>query len=208
MCIRDSDATLNADVEFEDFLIVSNNFGQQVDGWSDGDFDGDGVVGFQDFLWVTWNWDQVPTPVDPAATLVTAADFTEFDACSHSVRATVPGRDDALELTIRNPELLEPNTPTTLNVLDGSVFGLLFDEPSDAFWCNDAIDPEAVQPRAVNSQSGSVTVTISEPFPTSPTEAPIAVNVVANDLLFATENGNLVFDDVTIAANGFGFLPG
>ena len=202
------DATLNADVEFEDFLIVSNNFGQQVDGWSDGDFDGDGVVGFQDFLWVTWNWDQVPTAVDPAATLVTAADFTEFDACGHSVRATVPGRDDALELTIRNPELLEPNTPTTLNVLDGSVFGLLFDEPSDAFWCNDAIDPEAVQPRAVNSQSGSVTVTISEPFPTSPTEAPIAVNVVANDLLFATENGNLVFDDVTIAANGFGFLPG
>ena len=45
------DASTNGKVGFEDFLLLSENFGKAADAaWSDGDFDLDGSVGFQDFL--------------------------------------------------------------------------------------------------------------------------------------------------------------
>ena len=49
------DATLDGDVDFEDFLIVSTNFGIEA-GWSQGNFDLDGRVAFADFLQVSTNF--------------------------------------------------------------------------------------------------------------------------------------------------------
>ena len=50
------DVDLNGEVAFDDFLVVSVNFGQQVDGWAQGDFDCDGVVSFADFLQLSVNF--------------------------------------------------------------------------------------------------------------------------------------------------------
>jgi len=44
------DATGDGAVNFDDFLVVSSNFGMSNAVWEDGDFDGDGVVAFADFL--------------------------------------------------------------------------------------------------------------------------------------------------------------
>ena len=51
----DGDANLDDEVNFADFLVLSENFGQ--DGaWREGDFDGDGTVGFPDFLALAENF--------------------------------------------------------------------------------------------------------------------------------------------------------
>lgn len=47
----------NGEVAFNDFLILSKNFGQKVDhAFADGDIDGDGQVGFADFLALSQNF--------------------------------------------------------------------------------------------------------------------------------------------------------
>ena len=51
----DGDANLDDEVNFADFLILSENFGQDG-GWREGDFDGDGTVGFPDFLALSENF--------------------------------------------------------------------------------------------------------------------------------------------------------
>lgn len=43
------DADLNGKVEFADFLLLSDNFGEKGD-WAQGDFDASGYVTFSDFL--------------------------------------------------------------------------------------------------------------------------------------------------------------
>jgi hypothetical protein len=43
-------------VVFADFVILSANFGQEVDDYTDGDIDCDGVVGFPDFLTLSSNF--------------------------------------------------------------------------------------------------------------------------------------------------------
>ena len=43
------DVNLDGQVAFDDFLVISANFGQ-AGGWADGDVDGDGEVGLGDFL--------------------------------------------------------------------------------------------------------------------------------------------------------------
>ncbi len=51
------DADRDVHVEFEDFLTLSTNFGQQTGQlWTDGDFTGDGAVLFEDFLWLSTNF--------------------------------------------------------------------------------------------------------------------------------------------------------
>ena len=54
------DADLNRQVEFDDFLTLSANFGRQG-GWSQGDFDADGEVSFADFLILSQNFEKTPT---------------------------------------------------------------------------------------------------------------------------------------------------
>ena len=49
----------DGDVDFGDFLVVSTNFGQEVDAaFADGDFDGNGSVDFADFLALSANFGQ------------------------------------------------------------------------------------------------------------------------------------------------------
>lgn len=60
------DADLNNKVEFNDFVIVSNNFNQDS-GWSTGDFDGNGKTEFGDFVLLSNNFNRnavssVPEP--------------------------------------------------------------------------------------------------------------------------------------------------
>ena len=50
------DANRNGKVGFEDFLIVSGNFGDEVEVGQNGDVDGDGTVAFNDFLLVSANF--------------------------------------------------------------------------------------------------------------------------------------------------------
>jgi hypothetical protein len=54
----DGDANLDDEVNFADFLILSENFGE-AGAWRDGDFDGDGMVGFPDFLALSANFGEV-----------------------------------------------------------------------------------------------------------------------------------------------------
>lgn len=50
------DIDCNGTVEFNDFLILSGNFGMDVDPGTGGDFDGDGSVQFNDFLTLSSNF--------------------------------------------------------------------------------------------------------------------------------------------------------
>ena len=51
----DGDANLDDEVNFADFLILSENFGELGD-WRQGDFDGDGQIRFPDFLALSANF--------------------------------------------------------------------------------------------------------------------------------------------------------
>lgn len=53
--IMPGDANLDGGVAFDDFLILSSNFGG-VGGWADGDFDASGDVAFGDFLLLSSNF--------------------------------------------------------------------------------------------------------------------------------------------------------
>lgn len=44
------DVDCDADVDYDDFTILSSNYGQSVTPFEDGDINGDGVVDFADFL--------------------------------------------------------------------------------------------------------------------------------------------------------------
>lgn len=51
------DANRDGEVSFEDFLVLSANFGKQVDAvWENGDFNADGEVSFADFLILSANY--------------------------------------------------------------------------------------------------------------------------------------------------------
>ena len=52
---RIGDADLDGEVEFDDFLVLSDNFGHSG-GWGQGDFDGNGEIDFSDFLALSANF--------------------------------------------------------------------------------------------------------------------------------------------------------
>lgn len=54
----------NGIVEFEDFIILSTNFGTMQE-WTGGDFDGNGLVDFGDFLGLSTNFDGVNVGAQP-----------------------------------------------------------------------------------------------------------------------------------------------
>lgn len=62
------DADLDGDVDFNDFLAVTGNYGKTGDvSWAEGDFDGDCEVGFTDFLLMSGSFGTVsPAAVDAA----------------------------------------------------------------------------------------------------------------------------------------------
>ena len=57
---RYGDTNLDLGVDFEDFLTVSANFGRSAATWAEGDFTGDGKVGFGDFLLLSAVFDELP----------------------------------------------------------------------------------------------------------------------------------------------------
>ena len=54
------DANGDGSTNFQDFLILANNFGKEDAVFSDGDFDGDGRVSFLDFLVLARNFEMIP----------------------------------------------------------------------------------------------------------------------------------------------------
>ena len=54
------DATLDREVNFDDFLVMANRFAE-AGGWGDADFDGDGFVLFEDFLLLAGNFGEIAT---------------------------------------------------------------------------------------------------------------------------------------------------
>lgn len=50
------DTNLDGTVDFQDFLLLSQGFGQSDASWSSGDFDGNGLVEFADFLLLAWHF--------------------------------------------------------------------------------------------------------------------------------------------------------
>ena len=52
------DANNDGSTDFQDFLILANNFGKEDAAFADGDFDGDGRVSFLDFLVLANNFGQ------------------------------------------------------------------------------------------------------------------------------------------------------
>lgn len=53
---RPGDANLDGEVGFEDFLVLSQNFGQGNGNWNRGDFNCDREMGFEDFLLLSENF--------------------------------------------------------------------------------------------------------------------------------------------------------
>ena len=50
------DANQDNQIDFEDFLILAENFGEEDAVFAEGDFDGDGRVSFLDFLVLAENF--------------------------------------------------------------------------------------------------------------------------------------------------------
>ena len=73
----DGDANLDDEVNFADFLILSENFGQEG-AWREGDFDGDGIVGFPDFLALSENFGGAANASVAAVPEPTAANLVLF----------------------------------------------------------------------------------------------------------------------------------
>jgi hypothetical protein len=63
-------------VQFSDFVILSNNFNQQVPPGTSGDLDGDGLVQFSDFVILSNNFGQTAEPIIPAAADAVLADLS------------------------------------------------------------------------------------------------------------------------------------
>jgi len=78
LCVP-GDATNDGNVNFDDFLVVSGNFGMSNATWSDGDFDGDTTVGFPDFLLLAGNFGSGAAALmgSPVQTVRSAPDETE-----------------------------------------------------------------------------------------------------------------------------------
>ena len=82
------DTNIDGVVDFADFLIFANNFGQpSFNGWLDGDFSGHGIIAFSDFLQLTENFGRtgfstpaaaaaVPEPATGLSVLFAAAAFS------------------------------------------------------------------------------------------------------------------------------------
>lgn len=58
------DTDLNGAVEFADFLVISNAFGTNDNGWSGGDLDGNGVTEFADFLTLSGNFGKTANSIE------------------------------------------------------------------------------------------------------------------------------------------------
>ena len=50
------DSNLDGEVNFQDFLVLANNFGRTDAAFADGDFDENGTVDFVDFLALSQNF--------------------------------------------------------------------------------------------------------------------------------------------------------
>ncbi len=63
------DADFDGQVQFSDFIAMTDNFGQSGRTWSHGDFDCDGEVQFSDFITVTDNFGQSAVGVSASASV-------------------------------------------------------------------------------------------------------------------------------------------
>ena len=59
------DANRDGRVQFDDFLLLSDNFGRSSVAWSEGDFDRDGSVLFSDFLQLSNNFGSMTSESTP-----------------------------------------------------------------------------------------------------------------------------------------------
>ena len=82
------DTNLDRQVNFADFLVLADRFGQ-AGGWSDGDFDGDGQVAFTDFLALSANFGTAqPVSVpEPSAHLLAYGLVIIICRCAQQSRA-------------------------------------------------------------------------------------------------------------------------
>jgi DNA-binding beta-propeller fold protein YncE len=71
------DADFSGDVQFGDFVILANHFGQTRQSWSNGDFDANGAVQFPDFVILANNFGKLAPPTaavpEPAGWLMMSA---------------------------------------------------------------------------------------------------------------------------------------
>jgi hypothetical protein len=63
------DANLDGEVNFRDFMILTNNYGSDDASWRRGNFDGDAAVNFGDFLDLTRNFGVATSAVLPEETI-------------------------------------------------------------------------------------------------------------------------------------------
>ena len=79
------DANLNGAVDFNDFLVLQNNFGAPNTSFAQGNFNGDGLTDFNDFLILQNNFGQSIAGTATALTASQAAAMTAFAQTSGAV---------------------------------------------------------------------------------------------------------------------------
>ena len=101
------DVDMNNEVDFADFLALSDSFGQEVEPSTGADFDGDGVVGFTDFLLLSANFGETrtvpsePNPAEQTQTILSASDLRSFlvsDVNADGLLDFLLDRNDVIEL--------------------------------------------------------------------------------------------------------------
>lgn len=110
------DANRDGNVNFDDLLILSQNYDQSADArWDTGDFDGDGTVGFSDLLSLAQHYQGSPGLAEASLTPDFAADWAMARSLAPEPGLACMLATSALLLPARRSRSSRPTTPAREN---------------------------------------------------------------------------------------------
>lgn len=134
------------------------------------------------------------------------SDLTVEGGCAQVVFAANKEWTQVVEISIQNPRGIEAGVPTEVAVGEGVEARLITGENMSNLFCNDVIEGDEVTDVIYPATSGSVTITLDQPFDNSGNERVVA-QVTTSDLVFDTRPSETHIEWLDITA-AIGWYPG